>query len=60
MAVMNRSQNSIGTDDDNCDFNSSEILISSGEVADQILLNADNYQCDQIVLGAKESFVAGT
>ena len=40
-----------GIDDDSCDFKSSEIIISDGDLIDEILDNAVKNNCDLIVLG---------
>lgn len=40
-----------GINDAACDFKSSEIIISDGELIDEILANAEKNSCDLIVLG---------
>ena len=39
-----------------CNFQSQEIIISGGEVVEDILTKAKEKKCDLIVMGAKESF----
>jgi len=40
-----------GIEDASCDFKSSEIIISDGELIEEILENAEKNECDLIVLG---------
>jgi hypothetical protein len=40
-----------GIDDDSCDFQSREIIISDGDIVEDILENAEKNECDLIVLG---------
>ena len=44
-----------GLDDNSCDFKSSEIIISDGELIEEILNNAGKNECDLIVLGGHRS-----
>ena len=48
-----------GIDDGTCDFQSREIIISNGDVVEDIIEKAVENKCDLIVLGAKEAFFAG-
>lgn len=41
-----------GIDDNACDFQSTEIIITDGDVVDDILFTAEKNECDLIVLGA--------
>ena len=41
-----------GIDDTACDFQSREIIISDGEVVEDIIANARENECDLIVMGA--------
>lgn len=49
-----------GIDDASCDFKSSEIIITDGELLDDILSNAEKYECDMIVLGGHKNLFAKT
>lgn len=49
-----------GIDDSACDFQSSEIIITDGELIDDILNKAETNQCDLIVLGGHRSVFAKT
>ncbi len=40
-----------GIDDDSCDFQSREIIITDGDIVGDILENAEKNECDLIVLG---------
>ena len=46
-----------GMEDAKCDFQSREIIISGGEVVENILTKAKENICNFIVMGAKEAFV---
>jgi len=48
-----------GIEDDSCDLQSREILISDGEVVKDILSSAKENDCDLIILGASEAFFTG-
>jgi len=48
----------VGEDEDTCDFNSQEIIISAGDISETIMKNAEDNECDIIVLGAHEGFVS--
>jgi len=45
----------VGIEDDACDFNSSEIIISDGELVEEILDKAAENECDLIVLGGHKT-----
>jgi len=47
-----------GIDEEGCNFNSREIIVSQGDVGEEILKNASEYECDLIVLGAHKSLFA--
>ena len=47
-----------GIDDDACGYHSREIVVTDGEVIQDILQCARDYQCDLIVLGTKEGFLS--
>ena len=44
-----------GIDDDACGYQSKEIVIDDGDVAESILVNAKAHDCDIIVMGAPET-----
>ena len=44
-----------GLDDEACDFKSSEIIISDGDLVEEILSSAKKNECDMIVLGGHKS-----
>lgn len=46
--------------DDSCDFKSHEIIISDGEVIEDILSNAETNKCDLIVLGGHRHLFSKT
>lgn len=49
-----------GIDEDSCDFQSREIIISDGDIVEDILKNAEANECDLIVLGGHRSMFAKT
>lgn len=49
-----------GLEDDSCDFQSRQIVISYGEIVEDILSNAEEHQCDLIVLGSHKNLFSKT
>jgi nucleotide-binding universal stress UspA family protein len=47
-----------GIDDNACGYHSREIVVTNGEVIDDIIHSAADYQCDLIVMGTKEGFLS--
>lgn len=47
-----------GIDDDSCGYHSREIVVSNGEVIQDIIKTSQDYTCDMIVMGTKEGFLA--
>lgn len=47
-----------GIDDASCGYHSREIVISSGDVVEDILENAKTYDCDLIIMGTREGFLS--
>jgi nucleotide-binding universal stress UspA family protein len=47
-----------GIDDDACDYHSREIVVTDGEVIEDIIANARKYACDLIVMGTREGFLS--
>ena len=50
----------VGIEDEACDFKSSEIIISDGEIAEDIIANATANGCDLIVLGGHKNLFSAT
>lgn len=50
----------VGIDDDACDFTSSEIIISDGDIAEEILAKAADNECDLIVLGGHKNLFSAS
>lgn len=48
----------VGVDNETCDFQSREIIISTGDIVEGIIENATKNECDLIVLGAPEGFLS--
>lgn len=49
-----------GIDNETCDFESREIIISDGEIIDDILKSAEANKCDLIVLGGHRNIFSQT
>ncbi len=49
-----------GIDDDSCGYHSREIVVSDGEVVDEIIARSIAYKCDLIIMGAREGFLVKT
>ncbi len=47
-----------GIDDDSCDYQTREIVVTSGNLEDEILAAAKKYNCGLIVMGAREGFIS--
>ena len=47
-----------GIDDDACGYHSREIVVTDGEVIHDILKCAKEYECDLIIMGAKQGFLS--
>ncbi|BCL63224.1 universal stress protein A [Desulfomarina profundi] len=52
--------NNSGIDESECDFQSREIIISDGDVEEEILKHARENECDLIVLGAHKTVFSKT
>ena len=48
----------VGMDEDSCAFHSREIIISAGEVAETIIHNGEENECDIIVMGAHNGLIS--
>jgi len=49
-----------GIDDASCGYHSREILITEGEVIDDVIDKAKEYECDMIIMGAREGLIRKT
>lgn len=47
-----------GVDDNSCDFQPRELLISAGDIAETIIKNARENDCDMIVLAARKGIMS--
>lgn len=50
----------VGIDDKTCDFQSREIIISDGDIVEDIIENAEKNECDLIVLGGHKTIFSKT
>ena len=48
----------VGMDEDSCAFHSREVIISAGDIAETIIKNAEENECDIIVLGAQKGMLS--
>lgn len=49
-----------GLDDDSCNYQSREIILTSGNIIEDILNNAETNECDLIVLGGRKNIFSKT
>jgi nucleotide-binding universal stress UspA family protein len=56
--ALTMSCDQLGIDNDSCDFLSKEIVISDGDVINDIIETAKKYSCDLIVMGAHDGFLS--
>jgi nucleotide-binding universal stress UspA family protein len=47
-----------GIDDDACGYHSREIVVTDGEVIQDILKTSKDFDCDLIVMGTKQGFLS--
>jgi nucleotide-binding universal stress UspA family protein len=50
--------NDAGIDNDACGYHSREIVVTDGEVIQDILKTAKDFDCDLIIMGAKHGFLS--
>ena len=48
----------VGIDDASCGYHSREIVVTDGDVVEDIVKTSKNYNCDLIILGAREGFLS--
>jgi nucleotide-binding universal stress UspA family protein len=49
-----------GIDDASCDYNSREVVIGNGDVANEIIRQSKKYACDIIILGGRKGLLKTT
>ncbi|AOY56818.1 MULTISPECIES: universal stress protein [Desulfococcus] len=49
-----------GIEDNACGYHSREIVLTDGEVVEDIITQAGKHNCDLIVMGAHQGFITGT
>jgi nucleotide-binding universal stress UspA family protein len=47
-----------GIDDNSCGYHSREIVVSDGEIIEEVINQSKSYNCDLIVLGTREGFLS--
>jgi nucleotide-binding universal stress UspA family protein len=57
-AALSQFCSEAGIDGDTCGYHSREIVVTDGEVIEDILASARKYECDLIVMGTKEGFLS--
>ncbi len=57
-AALDQFCSEAGIDDDSCGYHAREIVVSSGEVVDDIISNAKQYECDIIIMGTKQTLIS--
>lgn len=46
-----------GIDDDSCGYHSREVVVSDGEVVEEILKQSNKHDADMVIMGARKSFL---
>lgn len=46
-----------GIDDNTCGYNSREIVVTDGEIVEEIIQNAEKFDCNTIILGARQGYI---
>jgi nucleotide-binding universal stress UspA family protein len=49
-----------GIDDDACGYHSREIVLTDGDVVEDIITQARRHRCDLIIMGAHQGIITGT
>lgn len=47
----------VGIDDASCGYHSREIVVTDGDVVDDVIMTSKNYNCDLIIVAAREGFI---
>jgi len=47
-----------GIDDTTCGYHSREIVVADGEIIDEILKNSEKFECDAIIMGARQGYIS--
>ena len=58
--ALNRFCTQAGIEDNSCDYHSREIVVSNGDVVEDILYYAKTFNCDVIILGARKGMLSET
>jgi nucleotide-binding universal stress UspA family protein len=58
--ALNRFCTQAGIEDSSCDYHSREIVVSNGDVVEDILYYAKTFNCDVIILGARKGMLSET
>ena len=59
-AALGKFCDEAGIDDASCGYHSREIVITDGEVIDDVIDKAKEYECDMIIMGAREGLIRKT
>ncbi len=57
-AALERFCTDAGIDDDACGYHSREIVVTDGEVIQDIIQTSKDFNCDLIIVGAKQGFLS--
>jgi len=47
-----------GIDDNSCGYHSREIVVTDGEIVEEILENAEKFECNTIIMGARQGYIS--
>ena len=56
--ALNQFCSQAGIDDASCGYHSREVVVSDGEVVEDIIKTSKEYDCDLIIMGAREGFLS--
>jgi len=59
-AALEKFCDDAGIDDATCGYHSREIVIGDGEVIDDVIDKAKEYECEMIIMGAREGLIRKT
>lgn len=59
-AALEKFCDDAGIDDASCGYHSREIVIGDGEVIDDVIDKAKEYECEMIIMGAREGLIRKT
>ncbi len=59
-AALSQFCDQVGIDDASCGFHSREIVVTDGDVVEDVIETSKNYNCDLIIVASREGFISDT